>query len=52
MYMMVKIEVEEFTDISDDLDFCKKLLTEQCCLVFPSMMFFAKNFFRIVSPIS
>jgi tyrosine aminotransferase len=28
MYMMVGIEVEEFKDITDDIDFCKKLLQE------------------------
>jgi tyrosine aminotransferase len=28
MYMMVGIEVEEFKDIKDDIDFCKKLLHE------------------------
>ena len=28
MYMMVKIEIEEFEDIIDDIDFCKKLLAE------------------------
>lgn len=28
MYLMCKVEVEEFKDISDDIDFCKKLLTE------------------------
>ncbi len=26
MYMMVGIEIDEFKDISDDIDFCKKLL--------------------------
>jgi aspartate/methionine/tyrosine aminotransferase len=28
MYMMVKIEMDEFVDIVDDIDFCKKLLAE------------------------
>lgn len=36
MYMMVKIDLEEFKDITDDIDFCKKLLEEECALVFPS----------------
>ena len=49
MYMMVKIKPEVFADIIDDVDFCKKLLNEQCCLVFPSQCFFAKNFFRVVT---
>ena len=28
MYMMVRIKPEEFEDIIDDVDFCKKLLNE------------------------
>ena len=48
MYMMVRIEISEFRDIKDDVEFCQKLLQEQCCLVFPSQCFFAKNFFRVV----
>lgn len=48
MYMMVRIDTSEFEDIVDDVDFCKKLLHEECCLVFPSQCFFAKNFFRVV----
>lgn len=48
MYMMVRINVEEFADISDDVQFCQKLLQEECCLVFPSQCFFSKNFFRVV----
>ncbi len=48
MYMMVKIDIEEFADIKDDVDFCQKLLNEEFCLVFPSTCFFSKNFFRVV----
>lgn len=29
LYMMVKIHFEEFEDISDDVDFCKKFLAEE-----------------------
>jgi tyrosine aminotransferase len=36
MYMMVKIEIDEFQGIADDIDFCKKLLADQNCLTFPS----------------
>ena len=46
--MMVKLEMDEFDDIVDDIDFCKKLLAEQYCLCFPSQCFFAKGFFRII----
>ena len=28
MYMMVKIELDMFPEIEDDVDFCKKLLQE------------------------
>lgn len=48
MYMMVKINSEDFKDIEDDIDFCKKLLAEQNCLTFPSQCFFAKGFFRMI----
>ena len=48
MYMMVKIDISEFRDIVDDVDFCKKLLNEEFCLCFPSQCFFAKNSFRVV----
>jgi tyrosine aminotransferase len=48
MYMMVGIDTEAFADITDDIDFCKKLLQEQNCLTFPSQCFFSKNFFRII----
>jgi tyrosine aminotransferase len=52
MYMMVRINIEDFEDIADDVDFCKKLLNEQFCLVFPAQCFFYKDAFRIVSYLS
>lgn len=36
MYMMVRIHLDEFKDIEDDIDFCKKLLAEECTLTFPA----------------
>lgn len=48
MYMMIKINFDEFDDIEDDVDFCKKMLHEECILAFPSACFFYKNAFRIV----
>jgi len=48
MYMMVRVKMDEFEDITDDVDFCKKLLNEQYCFVLPSKCFFAKDMFRIV----
>jgi len=40
MYMMVGIDIDYFADIKDDVEFVKKLLAEQNCLVFPSTCFF------------
>ena len=48
MYMMVRINLEEFEGIENDLDFCKKLLEEECVLVFPAKCFFSKDAFRVV----
>ena len=45
---MVRIELERFPDIEDDVDFCKKLLQEMNCLTFPSTCFFEKGFFRMI----
>ena len=28
MYMMIKIELDEFKDIADDITFCKELLAD------------------------
>jgi aspartate/methionine/tyrosine aminotransferase len=48
MYMMVRINLEEFEGIESDLDFCKQLLEEECVLVFPAKCFFSKDAFRVV----
>lgn len=48
MYMMVRIDFDEFEGIENDVDFCKKLLTEQNCLTFPSQCFFEEGFFRMI----
>lgn len=48
MYMMVRIKLDEFADIENDLDFCKKLLQEECVLTFPAQSFFSKDAFRVV----
>lgn len=48
MYMMVRINFDEFSDIENDVDFCKKLLSEQNCLTFPSTCFFENGFFRMI----
>lgn len=48
MYMMVRIEFDQFSDIADDVEFCKGLLNEQNCLTFPSKCFFENGFFRMI----
>jgi tyrosine aminotransferase len=48
MYMLVKIEMSYYKDITDDIDFCKKLLAEKTVLCMPSTCFFEKGYFRIV----
>jgi len=48
MYMMVAFDVNEFKDIKDTEDFAIKILEEECVLLFPSEVFFAKGFFRII----
>ena len=48
MYMMVRIEFQEFDGIENDVQFCKMLLHEQNCLTFPSQCFFENGFFRMI----
>ena len=48
MYMMVRVDFDEFEGITDDVDFCVKLLHEQNCLTFPSNCFFEDGFFRMI----
>jgi aspartate/methionine/tyrosine aminotransferase len=47
-FMMVGVNNEEFRDISSETDFCQKLFLEQNCFMFPSSVFSAKGFFRII----
>ena len=48
MYMMIKIVIDQFKDIKDDVDFCKKMLIEERVFLMPSECFFEKNMFRVV----
>lgn len=48
MYMMVRIDLDYFEDIENDVDFVKKLLAEQNAFCFPSSCFFERNMFRVV----
>ena len=48
MYMMIGIKVEEFADISDDVEWSQKLLKEESVMVLPGSIFKAPNFVRLV----
>lgn len=48
MYMMVGIQPENFVDITDDVEFAKKLLTEENLSILPGTIFTCPNFLRIV----
>jgi tyrosine aminotransferase len=48
MYGMIEIKVDEFTDISDDVEFANKLLNEQSVFLLPGKCFGITNFVRIV----
>ena len=48
MYMMVCIDISQFKDIENDVDFCKKLLAEEYILCMPGSCFFFDNGFRLV----
>ena len=48
MYMMLGIKPENFEDICDDVEFAKKLLTEENLSILPGTIFTSPNFLRIV----
>lgn len=48
MYQMIEVEISAFKDITDDMDFMRKLLAEESVFVLPGSIFGLKNFFRIV----
>ena len=48
MYMMVRIDFDEFKDFESDVDFCSKFLQEQNVLTYPSKCFFMPGFFRMI----
>jgi tyrosine aminotransferase len=49
MYQMVEVEIEKFKDITDDVDFFRKLLAEESVFVLPGKIFTMPNFFRLVT---
>ncbi|EDO40513.1 predicted protein [Nematostella vectensis] len=48
MYMMVGIDISQFPDIKDDVDFTEKLVAEQSVFCLPAKCFHYPNYFRIV----
>ncbi|XP_068459740.1 tyrosine aminotransferase [Clinocottus analis] len=48
MYLMVGIDIENFPDFKDDVDFTQQLVTEQSVFCLPASAFEYPNFFRIV----
>ncbi|KAI8064583.1 tyrosine aminotransferase [Gongronella butleri] len=48
MYMMVGIDIDQFKDIKDDVEFSQKLLAEESVLCLPGECFNYPNFVRIV----
>ena len=48
MYMMVEIDMKNFPDINDELDFVQKLVSEQSVFCLPGKCFDIDNFMRIV----
>ncbi|KAG2185737.1 hypothetical protein INT43_002172 [Umbelopsis isabellina] len=48
MYMMVGVNIADFKDIKDDVEFTQKLVAEENVLCLPGQCFGYPNFFRIV----
>lgn len=51
MYGMVKIDVEKFKDIKDDLQFSQMLVKEESVHILPGSAFLMPNFCRIVTSV-
>ncbi|CAB4484644.1 tyrosine aminotransferase [Rhizophagus irregularis] len=49
MYMMVGINIEEFKDINNDIEFSEKLVQEESVLCLPGKSFHYPNYVRIVT---
>lgn len=48
MYMMIEIDMAKFPDISDELDFSEKMVSEQSVFCLPGRCFDYPNYIRIV----
>jgi tyrosine aminotransferase len=49
MYMMLGLELQQFKDIADDMNFALELLREQSLAVLPGQAFRMKNYIRLVT---
>ncbi|CBY30494.1 unnamed protein product [Oikopleura dioica] len=52
MYMMVKIDFSQLKNFSDDMNFCKALVSEKSVFVLPGSCFGSTDFFRVVLTIT
>lgn len=48
MYMMVKIEIQDYPDFKSDVDFTERMVTEQSVFCLPATVFEYPNYFRVV----
>lgn len=48
MYMMVGIDINQFKDIHNDIEFTEKLLSEESVMCLPGQCFKYPNYFRVV----
>ncbi|CAN6221305.1 unnamed protein product [Urochloa humidicola] len=46
-FMMVKLDISQLSDISDDVDFCRKLAKEESVMVLPGTALGMENWLRI-----
>ncbi|KAK8455512.1 hypothetical protein SEVIR_4G127400v4 [Setaria viridis] len=46
-FMMVKLDISQLSDISDDIDFCRKLAKEESVMVLPGTALGMENWLRI-----
>ncbi|KAL6604050.1 hypothetical protein ACP70R_044411 [Stipagrostis hirtigluma subsp. patula] len=46
-FVMVKLDVSQFSDITDDVDFCRKLAKEESVMLLPGTALSMKNWLRI-----
>ncbi|KAG2539064.1 hypothetical protein PVAP13_9NG362914 [Panicum virgatum] len=47
-FMMVKLDISQLSDISDDVDFCRKLAKEESVMVLPGTALGIENWLRII----